>query len=258
MNGATPFANPLFAPLQPWLSQLPPRPDSAALNTLLEAHPRLTASGQPLRFLPPREDGLGYEERIDLTGVVETRADNWHDFFNALAWLSFPQAKQRLSAAHMQRMRPAGECRGLGRDALTHFDECGIVVLSRQAELLDLLRDFAWKPLFVDRRSEVIADMRFIIFGHATYEQLLAPFRGLTAKAILHVTEDALIDCPIADLLPAVDALLAEDFSSQRYQRPRDFQPLPLLGIPGVLADNENPAYYEDTWQFRPGRRQKT
>ncbi|HLO65211.1 MAG TPA: DUF3025 domain-containing protein, partial [Azonexus sp.] len=37
--------------------------------------------------------------------------------------------------------------------------------------------------------------------------------------------------------------------------KPHDFQPLPLLGIPGVTPENENPAYYDDTWQFRPGRR---
>ena len=27
-----------------------------------------------------------------------------------------------------------------------------------------------------------------------------------------------------------------------------------LLGIPGVTPENEDPAYYEDTYQFRPGR----
>jgi hypothetical protein len=42
---------------------------------------------------------------------------------------------------------------------------------------------------------------------------------------------------------------------SGQYARPRDFQPLPLLGIPGVTPDSEDPAYYDDTWQFRPGRR---
>jgi len=30
---------------------------------------------------------------------------------------------------------------------------------------------------------------------------------------------------------------------------------LPLLGIPGVTPENADPAYYDDTWQFRPGRR---
>jgi hypothetical protein len=42
-------------------------------------------------------------------------------------------------------MTPAGEARGTIRDALTHFDECGIVVLSSQPDLLELLRGFEWK-----------------------------------------------------------------------------------------------------------------
>jgi hypothetical protein len=28
-----------------------------------------------------------------------------------------------------------------------------------------------------------------------------------------------------------------------------------VLGIPGMTPDNENPAYYDDLWQFRPARR---
>jgi hypothetical protein len=82
---------------------------------------------------------------------------------------------------------PAGEARGTIRDALTHFDECGIVVLSSQPDLLDLLRGFRMEK--VVRRASCRGEkrcMRFVIFGHATYEQLLQPFRGLTAKAALY------------------------------------------------------------------------
>ena len=53
----------------------------------------------------------------------------------------------------------------------------------------------------------------------------------------------------------AADALLAADLSSGRDLAPNDLQPLPLLGIPGVTPENADPAYYDDTWQFRPGRR---
>jgi len=35
---------------------------------------------------------------------------------------------------------------------------------------------------------------------------------------------------------------------------PRDLQPLPLKGIPGWAAENQDPAYYRDERQFRPGR----
>jgi hypothetical protein len=99
--------------------------------------------------------------------------------------------------------------------------------------------------------------MRFVVFGHATYEQLLAPFRGLTAKALLYPVEEAWLAQPAADLSRLVDGLLAADVEAGRIARSADLQPLPLLGIPGVVADSEDPAYYDDTWQFRPGRRPK-
>ena len=222
---------------------------------MAEHHPIFSGNGRQIRFVPPCRDGLAYECRIWESGVVETRPDNWHDWFNALVWLTFPQTKIAISARHVRAMAPDGQVRGSERDALTHFDECGIVVLSSDPALLDLLRAFQWKTLFVERRAEVERGMRFFVFGHATYEALLKPFRGLTAKAVLHEVDAAWLQMPVAAQLVAVDALLAADLSSGRYTRPRDFQPLPLLGIPGVVPENADPAYYDDTWQFRPGRR---
>lgn len=255
MSAASLCASPLFDPLRPWLDRLPQAPDASAVAELAEEFPIHAANGQRVRFVPPRPDGLVYECRIWESGEVETRPDNWHDFFNALVWLSFPQTKIAVSAAHMRAMQAPGEVRGTTRDALTHFDECGIVVLASQPELLDLLRDFQWKQLFVERRAEVIRGMRFVIFGHATYEQMLKPFRGLTAKAVLYEVSEAWLEMGDSAQLAAVDKLLAADLISGRYTRPRDFQPLPLLGIPGVTPDSEDPAYYDDSWQFRPGRR---
>lgn len=255
MTVGAPFASPLYFPLRRWLGQLPPHPDGPALAALAERHPIVTANGRRIRFVPPRSDGLAYECRIWESGEVETRPDNWHDWFNALVWLTFPRTKIAVSARHVQAMAPAGAVRGSERDALTHFDECGLLVLSTRPELLDLLRQFRWRELFVERRAAVIAEMRFVIFGHATYESLLQPFRGLTAKAILLEADAGLLARPVAELPAALDARLAAILQSGAYARPRDFQPVPLLGIPGVTPDSEEPAYYDDTWQFRPGRR---
>ena len=255
MSTVSLYASPLFDPLRPWLDRLPQAPDALAVADLSEQFPIHVANGQRIRFVPPRADGLVYECRILESGEVETRPDNWHDFFNALVWLSFPQTKTAISAAHVRAMQAPGEARGTARDVLTHFDECGIVVLSSQPDLLALLRAFRWKELFVERRAEVVRSMRFVIFGHATYEQMLRPFRGLTAKAVLYEVDEAWLLMDGLAQRAAVDTLLAADWTSGRYVRPRDFQPLPLLGIPGVTPDNEDPAYYDDTWQFRPGRR---
>ena len=257
MSAASVYALALFDPLRPWLDLLPQAPDSQAVAELAEQFPIHTLNGQQVRFVPPRPDGLIYECRIWESGEIETRPDNWHDFFNALVWLSFPRTKVALSAAHIRAMQAPGEKRGTTRDALTHFDECGIVVLSSQPELLELLRAFEWKQLFDERRTDVIRCMRFVIFGHATYEQLLEPFRGLTAKAVLYEVSEAWLQMEGVAQVAAVDNLLAVDLTSGHYTRPSDFQPLPLMGIPGVTPDSENPAYYDDTWQFRPGRRAK-
>lgn len=257
MSARSPCAGFLFDPLRGWLDQLPPRPDAAAVAELAERFPVHADNGQPIRFVPPQADGRIYECRIHECGEVETRPDNWHDFFNALVWLNFPQTKKAISAAHVRAMQAPGELRGGVRDALTHFDECGIAVLSTCPELLECLRGFRWKELFVEHRDEVRRHMRFVVFGHATYEQLLAPFRGLTAKALLYRVDASWLAMSAGDLSIAVDGLLAADIGAGRLARPGDLQPLPLLGIPGLVPASEDPAYYDDSWQFRPGRRQR-
>lgn len=254
MSEASPYLSPLFQPLRRWLDALPPVPDSAAITALAERFPIRAGSGQKIRFVPPQADGLPYECRIWERGEVETRPDNWHDFFNALVWFAFPHAKVALSAAHRHATWGDDPARGQVRDALTHFDECGIVVLSSQPELLDLLRNFSWKALFVTHRAEVRQAMSFVVFGHATYESLLKPYRGLTAKAVLYDVDAAWLKQPPEIWQPALDRRLAADLASARYACPQAFQPLPLLGIPGVTPESEDPAYYDDTWQFRPGR----
>lgn len=249
------MAGGLFSPLTPLLEKIPFAPDSAALDSLSLVHEVRTQSGQRLRFVPPKDDGLGYEARIWASGEVETRPDNWHDFFNALVWLTFPCAKAALNARHARVLaaQPAG--RGRERDAMTHFDECGIVVVSSDASLLDLVRGFHWTELFWTRRADLQGALRCFIFGHATYEQLLAPFRGLTAKAVLYSVSEDWLRQPMTTQLLDLDRRLADELTAGAYADPRDLHPLPLMGFPGLTPDNETAEYYDDTWQFRPGRR---
>ena len=249
------FSCPLFFPLAPLLAQLPSRPERDALVALAAKHPVATADGHPVRFVPPQDDGLGYEARIAARGEIETREDNWHDWFNGLVWLTFPKAKAALSARHAAELAAAGEPRGAVRDAMTHFDECGAVVVAEDGSLLDLLAGFRWKELFVERRAEAIAGLRVFIFGHATYESLLAPFRGLTAKCVLTPVAAGWLQKPLTGQLAEIDGWLAADLAAGQHGDPRGLQPLPLLGVPGVVPESDDPAYYDDTWQFRPGRR---
>jgi len=253
--GDFPSPGGLFAPLSPLLAQISFAPDSAALDRLSRAQAVRTQSGQRIRFIPPKDDGRGYEARIWACGEVETRSGNWHDFFNALVWLTFPYAKAALNARHAQALAALLEGRGRERDAMTHFDECGVIVVSSDAALLDLLRGFHWRELFWARRADLESVLRCFVFGHATYEQLLAPFRGLTAKAVLYEVGEDWLQLPLPAQLLDLDQRLAAELAAGAHADPRALHPLPLMGLPGVTLDSESAAYYDDTWQFRPGRR---
>lgn len=255
---------PLFEPIAGRLrffgGETPPGVD--ALNAVLErlAQPPQAASGAPVCFVLPAGNSGGYEERVYAKGEVETRPDNWHDFFNALAWMAYPRTKRILNGRHhaaLQAPRAAGSAaRGTVRDAVTQFDECGIVVASAAPALVDLIRAHEWKELFWMHRAQLARGMRFFVFGHATWDQLRAPFVGLTAKAVFLDVEAAWLARPVERQVADVDARLAEIFlRPDAYAQPRDFQPLPLLGIPGVVAESEAPSYYDDVRQFRPKKR---
>ncbi len=144
----------------------------------------------PVRFVRARGNGdperRYYEERIAATGEIETREQNWHDLFNALAWISFPLAKAAINAQHAAILEERGEAetrrRSPERDALTLFDEGGVLVASTDPSLQRLIVDFRWKELFWERRAELEANVRFIPFGHSLFEKMLDPHLGIVAK----------------------------------------------------------------------------
>lgn len=234
--------------------------DWPALSRLQEIITRagvITASGLPLRLvLPVTGEGVAYEQRLYAQGELEFRERNWHDLFNVLVWLTFPLAKAALNARHHAAL-PAGKAGGRGpvRDALTLFDESGVIVLSADAELLSMIRQFRWKPLFWERRTEVIAGMGFLPFGHALCEKALAPYKGITGRGLLFEVAPDFFKWPPAERLAAIDRRLALQIADpQTLQHTHELAPLPVLGVPGWCADNEQPAYYDDRDYFRPGR----
>lgn len=234
--------------------------DWPALSQLQEiiAHAGIcTASGLPLQLVPPAAvASASYEQRLYAKGELEFRERNWHDLFNVLVWLTFPQAKAALNARHHSAL-PAGKSGGRGpvRDALTLFDESGVIVLSADVELLGMIREFRWKPLFWERRTEVIAGMAFLPFGHALCEKALAPYKGITGRGWLLEVERNFFALPAAERLQAIDHRLAQLIADpENLQHNHELAPLPVLGVPGWCADNEQPAYYDDRDHFRPGR----
>jgi hypothetical protein len=201
-----------------------------------------------------------YEPRIYLLGEVQMRERNWHDLLNALVWMTFPRAKAALNARHyralLQQHAAGAPNRGREQDAMTLFDEGGIIVASSDHALLDLIAASEWKTLFWSNRAQVIANMRFWLFGHALYEKALQPFTGITARALLFEVEAGFFKARPEEQLGRLDALAASQLADpQTVRTPRDLPPLPILGVPGWCAANAQAAYYDDQAQFRKRRR---
>ncbi len=230
-------------------------PSLTSLNRHAVLQRITNAGGLAIQFVAPTEAGasaMQYETSIATTGDVPTR-ENWHDLFNAFAWLNFPKIKAATNAMHVKLLHAHGHAearaRSVPRDVLTMFDESGIIVASRDATLLQLIRDFQWKTLFVTRREDVLRDMRFSLCGHGLLEKSLAPFIGITAKAMLLEVDEATLDDHAEIDRQAANWLSREENLAEA----RNLSPLPLLGIPGWDARNLDKAFYDNAQYFRPG-----
>jgi hypothetical protein len=265
------LGSPLYDPLREWLNNLPPEgpPGPEELNPLCNPPP-LSGGGVPIRFVGPdaaraRTYADQFEVRACLRGEVAVREASWHDAFNALAWLAFPHTKAAINQRHFAELESERVERGSGvggafspggkrstvRDALTLFDESGIIVASPSAELLKMIRCHQWKPLFLGRRAEVQTEMRFFVVGHALHEKALHAYKGMTARALLLPAPASFLDLSAAMQREYVDERAAE-----RVRRPaslnatRELPPLPVMGIPG-WTDNNSPDFYDDGEVFR-------
>ncbi len=236
------------------------------LQRLLAARePPLTArSGVRLTFVSqgrkPRVLEEKYEARIFLKGEIQLRRENWHDLLNALVWLTFPLAKAALNERHyralLEQQRSGARNRGPVQDAMTLFDEGGVIVAARDRELLRQLADFAWKELFWRNRARVVAEMRFYLFGHALYEKALRPFTGITGRGILIEVDADFFAAPLPGQIARLDAMTAARLADPaRLCSTRELAPVPILGVPGWCADNARERYYESPDYFRSGRR---
>ncbi len=227
----------------------------------LRAVPAVNAAGRAVRFVMqaarPGKFEDKYEPRIFLRGEVQFRAGDWHDVFNALAWLTFPRAKAALNAGHycaLERQRASGAGnRAPVQDALTLLDESGVIVATSDAALGGLLASHEWTELFWNRRAEVAQHMRFYLFGHGLGEKMLRPFIGVTGRGLVCEVPRGFMALPLARQLAEMDGKIAARIGSvQSPLATRDLTPVPLLGIPDWCPDNEDERYYNNAAYFRP------
>jgi hypothetical protein len=242
-GGLTPldWDTPWFAP---W--RMPGEAVAADVLAGVPLHDALNRAQPPVRFVQQAElpAGMPYERFVSETGCCPVRP-GLHDFFNGLCWLRFPQAKRVLNRLQAEAIARdgIGPRRGALRDAITLFDENG-ALLRAPPPLWTALRARAWRRLFVELRP-LWCEARLLVFGHALLEKLAAPRKDLTAHVWCEPCD--------ADGGAALDDWLAAGLAPQRLAA-KPFTPLPVLGIPGWSAGNENFSFYDDSLVFRPPR----
>lgn len=196
------------------------------------------------------EDGLHYEERIATRGLIATREANWHDLFNAMIWLRYPQLKRALNRQQMAEIAQVGRReRSRPQYAQTHFDEAGVIVIMKDPALLKLWDRHDWYELFWRRRDAwVDGAMTVEVFGHALLEHALTPGKLLVGKALVVMAEQG------ADSAQAVVSCAEAIAEARSLRDPLELRPLPLSGIPGWHASNEEEAFHRDAACYQPLR----
>ncbi len=200
----------------------------------------------PVRFVPQGElpAGEAYDRYIFNSDCCPTR-EGLHDFFNGICWICFPRTKRRLNQLQAAEIAAVGvqPVRGPVRDALTLFDE-NAALLQAPEPLWQALAQRDWRRLFVALRP-LWDEARLVLFGHALLEKLVCPRKAITA----HVYR---VDGTIHSIAE-LDAWVAADLGAAKLAG-KPFAPLPVLGVPGWWAENQNFCFYDDSLVFRPRR----
>jgi len=195
-------------------------------------------------------DGMHYEQRIAARGEVATREGNWHDLLNALIWLRYPELKQSLNQRQMAEIAQMGpKLRSRAQYAMTHFDEAGVIVVVRDPTLLALWDAHDWYGLFWRQRQAWLdGAIQVEVFGHALLEHALSPNKLLVGKALaFHAA------CEV-DMFDVRCACIEAIVAGQLLCDPLELRPLPLSGIPGWRAENDEEAFHRTTVCYQPRR----
>lgn len=204
----------------------------------------LNAQQAVVEFVPQAmlPSGTAYEDFIFSHAQVPTR-ENAHDFFNGLCWLRFPRSKRRLNQLQAQAIAREGvqTQRGPLRDALTLLDENAALLFAPET-LWQALQAKDWHTLFVQQR-QAWPQAQLVLFGHASLEKLMRPFKGIT----VHVLNEPL-PTPMNDT--EIDTRLCQCLNDD-WLLTKPFNPLPVMGIPNWWTAPQNPDFYTDKSVFR-------
>jgi hypothetical protein len=243
------FTHPVFqdvADYLPWaLSEQWPSVEALNLTSIKLQH-RYT--DMPLQFIEQDitllDDGMHYEQRIFQDGVIATRKNNWHDLFNAMMWLKYPQLKSALNARQWRDVQANGlRSRTPGQCAMTLFDEAGAIV-SMPGVMLECWKQHDWHGLFIHHAEKwQSGEAKVAVFGHALLDHALVTETLLVAKCIV-VDENDLSSCfkSLADAIESEKQLLAN----------KELRTLPLCGIPGWHSAADSAEFLKTAACFSP------
>lgn len=235
-------------------------PNCKALETLLP-YEITNLNNKKISFVEqaPEQDfsAVAYEEIVYETGQVPTRSESWHDVFGALTWCLFPQTKAKLNQMHYEDIKQFGKVeRTKQRNALTLFDECGVVLVTKNTELVEALRAHNWNKAFIELRHLWLSSSEQGVvayqFGHANYEMLTKPYVGLTGKWLWVDASAEIKSLPLTTQYRLLDQKVTDKLASGELDDNSNMYPLPLLGVPGWYQENEDETFYENTDYFRP------
>lgn len=195
-------------------------PDRAVLAGILE-QARLGWT-----LVDPREAADGYEAAV-ADGRIPTRERSWHDTFNVLAFVCFPQIKRALHRRCLElqraraRMPPQPNFPGVKparsreEDALTLIDETSLVFAGSAEAIAKLQRARAEREL--DEIDRVIRTQRIRVFvlGHALLEHLALGRPPIGAGVLPVALEGGAVE------RDEIDRALAERIAAGEFERPR-------------------------------------
>lgn len=209
-------------------------------------HQIVSGAGVPIRFAKhPTTRARGfdtlYQARIFLKGEVSTRLNNWHDFFNALIWPSFPLLKAYINQRHFFIFDENSDFpwtkavpqRTREQDALTIFDEGGAIVVVRQQSFLDELKKMDSLQKKHAIANNIGKNIQIFFFGHAIYEILVLNMHpDLLASGIWLVADFGYFDLPISNQVQIADERATQWIKQKgALLQPKDFLGVPVNGL---------------------------
>jgi hypothetical protein len=258
------YSSPAFQPLHPffpekWKERID-WPSLEEFNIVLEERAIFSAAGKKIKAVSQTKKSKnfeeGYEPRIYLQGELQTRLCSWHDFFNFMVWQTFPNLKAIMNKwqyISLKKRFPHPSNRTHLENLLTQFDEGGMLVLSANVNLTQHLKNHAWKKLFLENRTLVKNKMRFYVIGHAVYEKLIMPYSTITAGALIFDVEKSLFEKDLTGQIHWIDKHCSKQIDDENWSTTiKKLQPVPIFGIPGWYAENEQEDFYNNTQYFRP------